>query len=358
VKKIRYYISGHGLGHASRSCQILNTLRRRHPGVALGVVTAAHPWFLERTLDPSIPVRRRILDLGVLQHDSLVMRERETLLAYREFLPERQRTVEEEADSLLGEGVSLVAADIPPCAFAAASRAGIPSVGISNFSWDWIYEHLAERYAGFEDVLESVRGDYASADLLLRLPFSGDFPAFRRIEDIPMVARRARRGASQVRKLLKVPPGKKIGLVSFGGFGLEDFRFEALARISGWVFLAEPTHGRSAWNLLPLPTDGLAYPELVGAADAVITKPGYGIVSECIANGTPVLYTSRGDFREQSLLVDALHRFGRALEISNGDLRRGHWEEALESLLSLPQPADRIDADGDVAAADRLAGLA
>ncbi len=358
MKKIRYYISGHGLGHASRSCQILNTLHRRHPDVALEAVTAAHPWFLERFLDPSVQVRRRILDLGVLQHDSLVMRERETLLAYREFLPNRQRIVGEEADSLLCEGVSLVAADIPPCAFAAAARAGIPSVGISNFSWDWIYEYMARKFAGFEDVLDSVRGDYACADLLLRLPFSGDFPAFRRIEDIPMVARRARRGAADVRKLLEIPPWKKLGLVSFGGFGLEEFQFKTLSRISGWVFLAETALAETAANLRPLPTEGLAYPDLVGASDAVITKPGYGIVSECIANRTPVLYTSRGDFREQSLLVDALHRFGRALEISNEDLRKGQWEEALEGLLALPQPADRIDADGDVAAADRLGELA
>ena len=30
------------------------------------------------------------------------------------------------------------------------------------------------------------------------------------------------------------------------------------------------------------------------AADVVVTKPGYGIISECIANDTAILYTSRG----------------------------------------------------------------
>ena len=35
---------------------------------------------------------------------------------------------------------------------------------------------------------------------------------------------------------------------------------------------------------------------LVGAADAVVSKPGYGIISECIANETAILYTSRGHF--------------------------------------------------------------
>jgi len=52
--KIRYYISGHGLGHASRSCQIINALRRRHPGIAVEVVSSAHPWFFAGFLDPSV----------------------------------------------------------------------------------------------------------------------------------------------------------------------------------------------------------------------------------------------------------------------------------------------------------------
>jgi len=100
------------------------------------------------------------------------------------------------------------------------------------------------------------------------------------------------------------------------------------------------------------------YPDLVAAADVVITKPGYGIVSEAIAGGTAVLYTPRGDFREQALLVAALHRYTRAREIGNEELRRGEWGEALAALLAQPKPAETIAADGDVVAADRLAELA
>jgi UDP:flavonoid glycosyltransferase YjiC (YdhE family) len=358
MKKIRYYISGHGLGHASRSCQIINTLLRRRPDIGIEVVTAAHSWFLERYLDPSVPVRRRSLDLGVLQRDSLVMMERETLLAYRQFLPERQRIVREEAESLLREEVSLVAADIPPCAFAAASLAGIPSVGIGNFSWDWIYEDMAARFSGFDDVLESVRRDYVLADRLLRLPFHGEFPAFRHIEDIPMVTRRAVRSPVEVRRLLEIAPGKKLGLISFGGFGLGELRSENLGRIPEWLFLTEPALAEGSGSLLAIPEESLSYPDLVGAADAVITKPGYGIVSECIANRTPVLFTSRGDFREQSLLVDALQRFSRALEIDNESLRSGKWEDHLRHLLTLPEPVEKIVANGEIAAAGRLAELA
>jgi L-arabinokinase len=356
MRTLRYYITGHGLGHASRSCQIINTLRRRHPQLAVQVVSDAHPWFFRGFLDPSVPVRRDRLDFGVLQHDSLVLREEETLRAYREFLPERERRVREETESLRREGVALVAADIPPAAFAAAFSAGIPAVGISNFSWDWIYEGLIAGRPGYEDILMSMREDYRCADLLLRLPFFGEFPAFRQIEDVPLVARRAVLSPEEVRQRLQIPPDKRLGLLSFGGFGLREFDFAALARLRGWIFLGEPELAGASENLRSIPP-GCHYPDLVRAVDVVITKPGYGIVSEAIANRCPVLYTARGDFREQAVLVAALHRYGRAREIGNDKLRRGELAADLEALLAAPQPVESLPANGDEVVADRLAEL-
>ena len=48
---------------------------------------------------------------------------------------------------------------------------------------------------------------------------------------------------------------------------------------------------------------GYRYEDLVRAVDVVATKPGYGIISECIANDTALLYTSRGRFVEYDVMV-------------------------------------------------------
>ena len=50
----------------------------------------------------------------------------------------------------------------------------------------------------------------------------------------------------------------------------------------------------------------LSYADVVGAVDGVITKPGYGIVSDCLAHGTPVIYTDRGFFPEYDILVQEM----------------------------------------------------
>lgn len=357
--KIRYYISGHGLGHAGRSCQIINTLRCRHEDIAVEVVSDAHAWFFEGFLDSAVPVRRQRLDIGVLQRDSLHMDEAQTLAAYRTFLPERDILVAAEAASLRAGRVSLVVADIPPLVFSAAHAAGIPAVGVANFTWDWIYADLVARYGGYADVLESVSQDYRQASAFLRLPFFGEFPAGIPVENLPLVARRSSLSPSEARRRLGVAAGQRVALISFGGFGLKHVDFSPLSALRDWIFLTETGLAAPLDNLRIITPGGtLSYPELVAAADVVVTKPGYGIVSEAIAHGTAVLYTSRGAFREQAVLVEGLQRYTRCREISNEDLLSGRWREDLDALLQLPLPADTLICHGDQVAADRLAELA
>ena len=40
-------------------------------------------------------------------------------------------------------------------------------------------------------------------------------------------------------------------------------------------------------------------PDLIAAVDVVMGKIGYGFVSECIANGTPLIYVPRSDWPEE-----------------------------------------------------------
>jgi L-arabinokinase len=84
----------------------------------------------------------------------------------------------------------------------------------------------------------------------------------------------------------------------------------------------------------------------------VISKPGYGIVSECIANQTAMLYTSRGRFIEYDVFVAEMPRFLRCRFIPQDDLLAGRWTDAISSLLAQPDPPERARVDGaEVAAA-------
>jgi hypothetical protein len=89
-----------------------------------------------------------------------------------------------------------------------------------------------------------------------------------------------------------------------------------------------------------------------------MSKPGYGIVAECIANATPMLYTSRGRFAEYPRLVAGIEAHLPNGFISNEDLRAGRWAAALEAVFAQPRRATDVRIDGAQVAARALAELA
>lgn len=355
MPRLRYYITGHGLGHASRSCRIITALADRHPAIRCDVVSDAAPWFLADNLPSGAPLAARTLDIGVRQVDSLVMCPEATIEACRQLQTEAPRLIAAEAEGLQRDGVALVVTDVAALPCAAAAIAGIPAVILSNFTWDWIYAEFLDTYPKLAPIIDWQRDGYRQASRALRLPFHGPMPVDN-VTDLPMVARHSTTPAATVRNRLGLSGEQRLALLSFGGFGLQDTPLDNLAELSNWVFLAEAVLADGHPQLRPLPA-GIAYPDLVNAADAVITKPGYGIVAECLAHQTPVIYTSRGNFREQALLVAGLQRYGRAVAIDNEQLRRGKLRDALEQLLILPQPEETLAANGAEVAADHLAGL-
>jgi UDP-N-acetylglucosamine:LPS N-acetylglucosamine transferase len=124
-----------------------------------------------------------------------------------------------------------------------------------------------------------------------------------------------------------------------------------------YSFVVTQPPPRPIRNVRVVTPGALKYEDLVAQADAVITKPGYGIVSDCLANRTPVLYTSRGEFAEYPRLVEGLERFGIAAFIENGDLLAGNWRSGLGALLRRSGTWLDLPANGAEVAADILQSL-
>ena len=103
---------------------------------------------------------------------------------------------------------------------------------------------------------------------------------------------------------------------------------------------------------------GFRYEDLVAAVDAVVTKPGFGIVAECLANDTAMLYTPRGRFVEYDVMVAEMPRFLRCEFVPQADMLAGRWREALDRLRQQPQPPDRPRTDGADVVADMIVALA
>jgi L-arabinokinase len=371
---IAFYVSGHGFGHASRDIEVLNELGRRRPEIGVVLRTSAPRWIFDLTLTRPVDWRARESDTGVVQIDSLHLDAAETIRKAELFHQDMDQNSATEADWLRQEEVTLVIGDIPPLAFAAAARAGIPSIALGNFTWDWIYGGYPAQLAPASTLIEDLRAAYSHAALALRLPMAGGFDMFRDVTDLPFIARRSRRRPEEVRRHLHLPDDQPLVLLSFGGYGLSRIDLARLRDLEGYtiVLTSDVTANRrdspappSVTRLLLPPNvelideaalyaAGYRYEDLVAAVDIVVTKPGYGIIAECVANNSAILYTSRGQFREYDVLVREMPRWLRCGFISNEDLLGGRWQDALDRVRDQPAPPERIDTDGAERAVDRI----
>jgi hypothetical protein len=338
---IAVYVSGHGFGHATRVGEVLRHFREAEPSVPIAISSAAPEALFRAALGTAFLFRSLGCDVGLAQHDALTIDLERTAARCLDFAQAFPALVRAEAVWLREREVRLVIGDIPPLASAAGTAAGLPSLAIGNFSWDWIYRHFAAGRRALGEAADLAARAYAGTSLLLELPFAGDLSVFPRRQKIPLIARRPGFGRDEVRARLGIGGGPLV-LWSFGGLGLPGFDPARLAILRDFRFLMVG-EGSAFENVLVVPQERLeelsiSYVDLVGAADVVVTKPGYGIVSDALGARTRLLYTDRGDFPEYPILVREMAPLLPARHVSQVDLLAGRLGPALEALLAAPFP--------------------
>lgn len=340
-----FYISGHGFGHASRSIEIINALIDRQPSLRVIIRSSVAPWLIARTARQGVDLSPVEVDTGVVQLDSLNLDAKASIARAEAFMSTFDERVATEVTFLRDHQASMTISDLPAVGIAAGNATGIPAIATGNFTWDWIYAH----YGGGKRVADHIAEVYKKTTLALRMPMWGGFETMLEVRDIPFVARRSRRDGAAVREALGIPGDRRVVLTSFGGYGLEGLNVDALRALPGYLVMLPGMIDENAMY-----DGGYRYEDLVRAVDVVVTKPGYGIISECLANDTALLYTSRGDFREYQVLVDAMPEFLRCAFIDHTDLFAGRWASHLDALLAQPDPPSHPETNGAEVAADIL----
>lgn len=336
------YVSGHGFGHATRVACVLRSLAELRPDVTIHLRTTAPDFLFAQVNAPRThaPVR---LDVGTVQPDPFRLDLPATLSSLDRLEADRSRLVAAEVEFGRSVGATLCFVDSPPMACAVGAALGIPTVVMTNFTWDWIYGEYVDAFPRFAHWVDSARCDFALADVLLRLPMHGGLThghAFRRVVDVGLVARTTERTRDDVRRSLLARLGlgaddpRRIALVSLGGFRLETLPPPDVGPESGWLLVTfEPLPGAHLCPVLTLPTPSpIDHPDLVLAADVVIGKPGFGTVGECLAQGTPMLYADREQFREAEVLIHVIETQLGGRLIGREDLLAGRWLAHLERI--------------------------
>jgi len=160
----------------------------------------------------------------------------------------------------------------------------------------------------------------------------GDCSACPRHVDVPLVARHATRTRDETRRILGLAPEQPAYLLAFATLDLDESALKTVETIREAVFLFKHPLAYKLSNGLCLDPFDLSYPDVVAACEAVITKPGYGIVSDCLAHGTPIIYTDRGPFPEYPVLVETMRKHLPVAYLPSHDLYSGRWAQALSEI--------------------------
>lgn len=345
-------MSPHGFGHAARTAAILEALGRRPPHWEADLWTSVPLWFFEESL--TVPFRHRELtcDVGLVQKSPVEEDLPASLAALEAFWSAAEGLrIGEVAAAVAASGAAFVLCDIAPFGLEVARAAGLPSVLIENFTWDWIYEPLAAVEPRFAFWAEKLGATFGLADLHLQLepvcrPAAG-------AERIPLVARAARESREWIRERLGIPLPDAIVLVSLGGVEHRLDEFAPLLANRQATFVMPGATRQERWErnlrLLPHHTP-VHHPDLVAAADLVVGKLGYSTVAEAVGAGTRMLYVQRPGFRESEVLARFVAARLPAQPISLAELASGEWVDRLPAMLCQPRPAAVASAGADVAA--------
>lgn len=326
--RLAVFISPHGFGHAARALAVMEALGLRDDA-RFELFTTVPEVFFRGTLEGRWTLHPVAADVGFRQSSALAIDLVGTVKALDAFRRDTDRTVPELAAGLSTLGCDAVLCDISPLGILAAREAGLPSVLMENFTWDWIYEPLLGEAPGLEDHARWLSEVYGAADLRVQVE-----PVCRRIPGAPTappVARPPLRTREEVRGELGIGPREPVVLLTMGGLG-HDFAFLERLKGSPARFLVTALEGvEPPANVVPFRRDEPAYlPDLIAAADLVVTKLGYSTVAEVWLQDRPLRYVANDRFREVGVLREFVEAELDAAELDPGAFDSGAWLEEVE----------------------------
>ncbi|MGC8744233.1 MAG: hypothetical protein ACP5T0_10185 [Verrucomicrobiia bacterium] len=351
MKNILFYISGHGYGHSVRTAEIARALISAREDIILNIRTTSPIWLFQDVISNGrVEISEAELDCGVVEKNPLEIDEEKTIKKLVDFIKTSMAVVTKETAFVLQNNIGLIISDIPFLAGEISSRAGIPCLAASNFLWDWIYEPMIFDDDYKDEVLLSLRCGYSKMTQWLRYPFYHDSSMLNNITDVPLVVRSVQHQPDEVLEKTGLTNEKqrlKIYLALRGGIDWKTIVAAAKNSPDCLILTAEPLQGDIPENIRVInPYPEFNFTDVINMCDLVVGKPGYGLVSNCVAHKKRLLYAQRSGFREDEITMSEARRYVPMIEIPREDFYAGRWGNYLEQLIEMEIPRESIQTNG------------
>ncbi len=329
-------LSGHGYGHAAITCPVLNALRRRCPGLRVTIRSTVPAGWLAQRLDG--PFDHLVEpDFGMVMKGAMRVLPEDSLAAYKCLHKEWRESVSAAAARLATHKPTLLLSNISYLSLAAARQAGIPAIAFSAVNWADVFRAYCIELPGARPIWEQMVEAYAAADVFFQPVPAMPMPSIYNRRLVGPIAVVGRNRHHELCDRLNLGPGVALILIALGGI-------PTCLPCGSWPRLAGAhPFVASAWasshpDVTPCEMMNFPFVDLVRSCDAVITKPGYGLVAEAACNGTPVLLLPRPGWPETRTFISWLQQHGRVHPIPEEKLLCGEFLQAIHAVRALPAP--------------------
>ncbi|MGP7818229.1 glycosyltransferase family protein [Niallia sp. 01092] len=325
MKTIAYYISDYGYGHASRSIAIIRGLLERKSNIHVVICTSFAIPFLNQSLPSKrVSIRNINTDVGYYVNEQTIRPDIKKInKEYDLFIENWTEKVKEEENFLTENEIDFVISDISPLPFEAASNLKIPSVGISNFTWYTAYENIVDtaKLDVFKRAYDKMNHFFLLAGNKER-SWNGNKKYYsfyaRKVDDEEVVKIKNAVNPNQDKKIIFFGLGMKINNV--------DVQSLPIWSSENCVFIVSSNVSIKRENVFSIPVDDTESQHYIAASDLVISKAGWGTISEAVVNEVPLLILNRKELKEDQNTIQYIkeHHLGDIIE----------WDEFKEYQVS------------------------
>jgi hypothetical protein len=329
-------LSGHGYGHAAMSVPVLNAISRRRPRLKLTIRTTVPVQWLTDRIAGRFDVVQQQSDFGMMMANARTVLPEETLATYNCIHANWPARITAATEELAAIKPTLVVSNISYLSLAAAKHLGFPSIAFGSLNWADIFHHYCSHLPGSEKVWTEMVESYAAAEKFLQTTPCMPMPSIHNGYGVGPVAEMGFDRKPELRRRLNL--GEEI-LVLIAVRGMpKEFSLWNWPRLSGMRVILGPGQNFTHPDVICSAVLGVHFLDLVRSCDVLITKPGYGLITEAACNGTPVLLLPWKDWPETVGLTDWLSQHGRMLRLSDEKLSAGDFATEVHRVLALPTP--------------------
>jgi len=347
---ITYFITPHGYGHATRSIAIMQAITAKAPNTKFIIITSLSEQIFADT-DLNYQYIHTVTDVGLAQTNAFNEDINKTIHALEQLIPYQESLIQDLA--AICKDTQMVLCDISALGIAVAKEIGVPSVLVSNFTWDWIYTPYLEQHPELKPYADYFKACYLQADFHIQLqPFCVNDESADLI--VPPVFRPSTRSKEEIFADLPIQD-RPIILVTLGGIATSYDFIQRLKEHPEYFFII-PSAGKyelqDNYLLLPAQTH-YHHPDLIHAANVVICKTGYSTISEIYHSGVPLGFVSRDKFPESLVIEAFIDENLSGFKLNQKEFETGDWLNRLPKLLQLARRS-KIDKNGADDIADFL----